>query len=290
MASPKASGRMINRSISESEKIASLSPIAAVLFVMLIPHFNAHGKMMAGPGVIKDEVVPLIPYLDYSNLPEYLQEISDKTNVKWFRVGSKWWLHSLNFNSKHQHLDAGKMGSDNFPSYQPEQLESSSGVVAEFPSAREGFKVLREEEELKTQQHAREQLSEVVEEHREDLVRLFPDIDLPVAIEKLLHHFRKDERLLDPYATALKWFQREFKPPVVQVAASSRASPAVQKSKGVLREEAAINAAQEALRLIRGEQHGMGRRGAEDVTGFDGGAGDRTAECRAASAVSAGAG
>lgn len=77
----------------------------------------------------------------------------------------------------------------------------------------------RREEKRETlkpqQQHAREQLTAVVEEYRENLVRLFPEIDLPVAIEKLLHHFRESPLLIDPWMTALKWFQREFKAPAL---------------------------------------------------------------------------
>jgi len=133
MASPKHSGRMIRRSISESEKIASLSPEAAVLFMMLIPHFNSYGKMAAGPGVIKDEVVPLISYLTYENIPVYLQEISDKTNVKWFREGTKWWLHALHFLSEHQSLNKDKLGQDSLPTY-PNDCEKSGtspGLVLE---------------------------------------------------------------------------------------------------------------------------------------------------------------
>lgn len=235
MASPKASGRMINRSISESENFASLSPIAAVLFAMLIPHFNAHGKMAAGPGLIKDEVANLIPYLSYENIPEFLQEISDKTNVKWFKQGNKYWLHSINFNSEHQHLDSSKMGTDTLPSYRVVvESESSAGVATDSPSRAEGFKVEGFKEEPEQQQQtAREQLEKVIEEHREDLVRLFPAVDLPVAIEKLLHHFRDSPLLIDPWMTALKWFQREFKAPL----AAARSSPLVQKNKGVSRED-----------------------------------------------------
>jgi hypothetical protein len=169
---PKASGRMIRRSISESEGFASLSPEAAVLFAMMIPHFNAHGKMPGGPGVVKDEIVPLIPYLTYDNLPQYLQEISDKTNVKWFRCGTKWYLHALHFLSEHQDLRREKMGADELPSWPemeeageeapeigdvaeiyevvselPENSGSSPGVVRERPSRAEGLKVRREEED-----------------------------------------------------------------------------------------------------------------------------------------------
>jgi hypothetical protein len=55
---PRAQGRMIKRDISNSNGFAQLSPNAAVLFTMLIPHFNAHGKLNGGPGFIKDEICP----------------------------------------------------------------------------------------------------------------------------------------------------------------------------------------------------------------------------------------
>jgi hypothetical protein len=167
MAAPIARGRMVRRSISESDKIASLSPEAAVLFMMLIPHFNAHGKMPGGPGVVKDEIVPLIPYFSYENLPQYLQEISDKTNVKWFRSGTRRWLHSLHFNSKHQDLNEKRMGADELPSWPgaeknlkeaevpnitelQERSGSSPGVVRDIPSRAEGFKVEGFKEEERT--------------------------------------------------------------------------------------------------------------------------------------------
>lgn len=118
----------------------------------------------------------------------------------------------------------------------------------------------------KEQQHAREQLENVVEEHREDLVRLFPEIDVPIAVEKLLHHFRESPLLVDPWMTALKWFQREFKPLPV---AAARASPAVeQKSKSVLREEAAVAAAQETLRVLEGMTNGVEQTSDKGIAGI----------------------
>lgn len=85
----------------------------------------------------------------------------------------------------------------------------------------------REDKTLKSkeqQQHARDQLAEVVEEHHEDLQRLFPDRDIPVAVEKLLAFYQsRPERLLDAWMVALKWFQREFR----VTEALSRASPVV---------------------------------------------------------------
>ena len=118
MASPVADGRMINRAIADSDKFAALTPEAAVLFALLIPWFNSHGKLNGGPGHIKDEICPKIPYLTYENIPALLTEISGKTNVKWFMSGGRHWIHALKFNSEHQRLEK-KLGIDKLPSYSP---------------------------------------------------------------------------------------------------------------------------------------------------------------------------
>lgn len=123
MSNSRTEGRMIKKDISNSNKFASLTPHAAVLFAMLIPHFNSHGKMNGGPGFIKDEICPKIPYLTYKNIPELLQEITDKTNVKWFEHDGRFWIHSINFLSDHQKLDDKKLGQDLLPTYSRVALE-----------------------------------------------------------------------------------------------------------------------------------------------------------------------
>ena len=125
-----AEGRMIRKSISESTNFAKLSPKAATLFTMLIPHFNAHGKMNGGVGFIKDVVCPRINHLTTRTLPRYLAEISRFTAVKWFKVKGRWWIHSLNFNIKHQKLKSDRLGDDTLPSY-PGLKRDKSGEVLE---------------------------------------------------------------------------------------------------------------------------------------------------------------
>ena len=124
MATPTAEGRMLKKTISDSEGFASLSPEAAVLFTMIIPWFNAHGKLNGGAGYIKDEICPKIPYLTYENIPSLLSEISQKTSVKYFKVNGRCWIHSLHFNTKHQKLTS--LGKDNLPSF------SSEHEITEF--------------------------------------------------------------------------------------------------------------------------------------------------------------
>ena len=131
MGSPDAKGRMLNKEISDSKKFASLSPEAAVLFCMLVPHFNSHGKMNGNPGVIKGEICPRIPYLTVKNIPKLLEEISESTNVKWFRHDGRYWVHSVNFLSDHQRLRREKLGPDKLPDYSgtsPVLLPDHSGT------------------------------------------------------------------------------------------------------------------------------------------------------------------
>ena len=118
MATPTAEGRMLKKTISDSEGFASLSPESAVLFTMLIPWFNAHGKLNGGAGYIKDEICPKIPYLTYENIPSLLSEISQKTSVKYFKINGRCWIHSLHFNTKHQKLT--NLGKDSLPSFSAE--------------------------------------------------------------------------------------------------------------------------------------------------------------------------
>lgn len=128
----KAEGRMIRVDISTSEKIAKLSPKALALFCLLIPHFNAHGKMPAGAGHIKDIVCPLIDWLPEKSIPSLLKEISLHTSVKYFKdEKGLWYLHSLSW-SEHQELRPGRMGPDRLPNYSgstPGLLQGTPGLL-----------------------------------------------------------------------------------------------------------------------------------------------------------------
>ena len=109
-------GRMIRKDISRSQKIASLSKEATVLFVMLIPHFSSFGKMNGSPYFVKGEVVPLLEWFTIPLVERCLKEISEKTNVKWFTVGGLWYLHSVNW-EEHQEIRKDRVGKDDLPDY-----------------------------------------------------------------------------------------------------------------------------------------------------------------------------
>ena len=138
MARPQTDGRMINKDISDSDGYARLRPESAVLFSMLIPHYNSHGKMNGGVAYIKEIVCPKVPYLTLDNIAILLQDITDNTNVKWFEHGGRWWIHSLNFLTDHQKLKASKLGQDKMPSYKtvsnttPELVQTKSGLTPNY--------------------------------------------------------------------------------------------------------------------------------------------------------------
>lgn len=107
---------MLTQDISESHKIASLSKDSLILFFMIVPHLDSHGKINGEPHFIKGRIVPLLKYFTIDNIKVSLREISKKTNMKWFKKDGLSYIHSLSF-TKHQNLNPKKIGRDELPSY-----------------------------------------------------------------------------------------------------------------------------------------------------------------------------
>jgi hypothetical protein len=115
---PHVKGRLLCRSIAESERFASLSQRAALLFVLIIPHLDSFGKMQANPYTIKGMVCPKISYFSVEEIGQCLGEITRKTNLKYFFVNGTWYLHALEF-EQHQKLQKHRRGKDHLPSFTP---------------------------------------------------------------------------------------------------------------------------------------------------------------------------
>jgi hypothetical protein len=259
-----------------------------LVYAALWGHCSKEGVFEYKPRILK---LSILPFLDFS-LADTLTLLEGAGFIRRFRVYDKEYGFVPSF-EKHQRI-SGKEAqySPKLPAFTPEKQEGSNGEATGKNQGLAGEAQEKEKEKEKEkeekQQHAGacDQLTETIEEHRNDLLRLFPIIDIPVATAKLLHHFRDSERLLDPWMTALKWFQREFAHPVQL--ASARASPT--KSKGVLREEAAVEAAQETLRLLEGMRNGAEQTTAESFAGADYHAGSGGTQRETTSVVSAGVG
>ena len=127
MAAPTSDGRMLRKAISRSRAFASLSPDAQVLFCLLIPHLNAYGKSNGNTYYIKGEVVPMIDRFDLSRISVCMQEISDKTRVKWFEIGGAHYIHALDWDD-HQNMRSYRRGKDSLPAYSG----TSPGLVQDY--------------------------------------------------------------------------------------------------------------------------------------------------------------
>jgi hypothetical protein len=202
MGNPKTKGRMITKDISDSKRFALLSPQAGILFCMLIPHYDSHGKMNGGPGYIKEEVCPRIPYLTIKNIPIYLKEISKKTNVKWFEHDGRYWIHSTKFLSDHQNLNLERLGVDKLPSYSgvsqelviPEVEVEVEDEVHEQPKApagkRRGNGAPKTIAELTDEEYAvwvKGEYNKIIESPKaQEWCDQFDDLDVPVHIHSAL--------------------------------------------------------------------------------------------------------
>lgn len=226
--------RTIKPELFLNEELAELQIYARMLFIGLFTQADRRGRMEDRPRRLK---AALFPYDDI-DVDDLLSSLHSAGFIIRYECEGVRLIQVANF-EKHQRFTGDEAKSESkYPEYQPvtryetdEKQERNNQETLEKPG-REG-KGKERKGNKQQQQHAREQLENVVEEHRGDLNRLFPKTDVPVAVEKLLHHFRESPLLLDPWMTALKWFQREFKTPAV----AARASPTGQKTKGGLRED-----------------------------------------------------
>lgn len=112
----KSKGRMIRSDVSKSKKIASLSKDSIILFLMIIPHLNAHGKMNGSPYHIKGEVVPRLEFFTVPLIEKCLKEITEKTSLKWFQFDGLFYIQSIKW-AEHQELRDDRKGSDLLPDY-----------------------------------------------------------------------------------------------------------------------------------------------------------------------------
>jgi hypothetical protein len=115
MTKPRSQGRMIRIDVAEDVGLSKLSDGAARLYFMLKPHLNYHGKFSGGPHVIRENVVPLLPW-SAKRINGYLVEINTHTSVRVWKQFGRFYVHDLAFSSE-QDLREDRKGRDNLPSY-----------------------------------------------------------------------------------------------------------------------------------------------------------------------------
>lgn len=93
-------GKVVHKEISDSRKLASLSKDALILYLFIMPHLDPFGKMLGGPGYIKDVCVPFLEYLSQDKIKELLLEITEKTYMKWFEIKGRYYIHDTKAEEK----------------------------------------------------------------------------------------------------------------------------------------------------------------------------------------------
>lgn len=128
--SRKTRGRMLNRDIANSQKLAKLSSDSLILFFFLVPFYDSWGKMNGDPHFIKGEILKRYPKFTVPKIEKCLKEISKITSVKWFIHEGLHCIHATNW-EEHQTLPKDKRGVDSLPSF-PGLSQSNSGTTPEL--------------------------------------------------------------------------------------------------------------------------------------------------------------
>ena len=197
----KAQGRMIRKTINESESFAVLSERSQVLFCLLIPHYSAHGKQNGNPFTIKGTICPKIDYFTIPVIVKCLEEITAKTDVKWYEINGTKYIHAINFDN-HQDLREDRMGEDHIPDC-PDELRTSPGLLQDHS----GYK---DKEKTKVNENKNKYLDFVflTDTEYQSLKDRFPDIN--ERIERLNNYIgSKGTRYKSHYHTILAWAKND---------------------------------------------------------------------------------
>lgn len=82
-------GRMVSRSISQSEQLAGVSWQADFLFGRMIPHLDVDGRMTGVPALVKALAVPLRAEIEAEHVPALLKELGDARLLVWYEADGK---------------------------------------------------------------------------------------------------------------------------------------------------------------------------------------------------------
>ena len=114
---------LISSAICLDRGYARLSPKAAVLFMVILPRLNCHGKMEGDIYAIKGLCCRYIDYINIKDLHGLLHEITRNTSVKWWEdADGNAWIHATKYGDYNKGLRKDRMGKDKLPSYKNEEL------------------------------------------------------------------------------------------------------------------------------------------------------------------------
>ena len=112
-------GRMLNRSISRSLKVAKLSLEAVILFSWTIPHLDRKGKIYADTATLKGIVVPYLDYMTLEVIDKCKSELHDSGMAMIYGEGLYLFFLGFDHNQKIEHNEK----ASEIPDPDPEDLK-----------------------------------------------------------------------------------------------------------------------------------------------------------------------
>jgi hypothetical protein len=112
-------GRMLNRSISRSRKVARLSMESNLLFSWSIPHLDRKGKIWADSATLKGIVVPYLDYMTLEVIEKCKTELHDSGLAMIYGDGLYMFFLGFDHNQKIEHNEK----ASEIPDPAPEDVE-----------------------------------------------------------------------------------------------------------------------------------------------------------------------
>ena len=117
-------GRMLDKRISESKKLGSVSDKSKVIYFMLLPHLDKNGCFKCVPGLIKWTTMPNIDY-DFKTMDKCLRELNEAKLLIIYNVNGDEYLQYIKFR-EFQTNDVSKEGITDIPEPTPDLLQTYS--------------------------------------------------------------------------------------------------------------------------------------------------------------------
>lgn len=118
-------GRMLNKKISQDEKVAKLSLKATLLYTWCIPYLDVKGRMYGDVWTLKS-IVPHVKEITPQNIPQIIQEWVDNLLVVFYGDEVHKYIEFKGFGNN-QNINPDREAQSEIPN--PDKLLSNSGVT-----------------------------------------------------------------------------------------------------------------------------------------------------------------
>jgi len=128
-----ARGRMINKVISNSEKVSKLSLEATLFYTWCIVYTDCEGRLSGDVWLLK-AIFPYVQKITPDNIPELISELVDVDLIYYYEYNGHKFIQIKSFingKGKHQTINKSKEAASVIPP-PPELLQSESGVTPEL--------------------------------------------------------------------------------------------------------------------------------------------------------------